>query len=299
MAQPAQNPDIVNNAADQGPKPFQSFVSRPAESKMVPFNAWSLAKASELAYKPEEEIFRALNSWGFECKTFGYKKDDSDEFKLTQAYIAWNDEIVVLSFRGTETTSTRDWLNNANIWLVKNGPFGSSVHRGFRQALNETCEDGTIIDKLINESQLLIAQGRALYITGHSLGAALATLAAAHFLEKDISLTGLYIFGAPRVGDPVFMKEFNNRARALAHRFVKHKDAIARMPGWRFGFRHVGEMWYINQDKIVSNPSWWAQVVDVMTFNAESGFSFAADHDLVNGYLPSLWNLCLNWKKSD
>ena len=48
-----------------------------------------------------------------------------------------------------------------------------------------------------------------LRVTGHSLGAALATHAAAHLLVNKVKVTELYTYGSPRVGDPNFSVWFN------------------------------------------------------------------------------------------
>lgn len=258
---------------------------------MVPFNAWSLAKASNISYKTEEEVKRVVvESWGFEgIKTFGFKSDNTMEFNLTQAFVAWNSEIVLVCYRGTESSSRRDWVNNANVTFVKNGPFGGSIHNGFHVALQEVCEDTTILEKMIGEAQKLSGEGRALYLTGHSLGGALATITAGHLLERGVRLTGLYTYGSPRVGDAEFARAFTRRAMGLAHRFVNHRDGVARLPFRQLGYRHVGELWYINGNQVISNASWFRQVWDVMTFDVNGEVDFAADHSLDTGYIPSLW----------
>lgn len=252
------------------------------------FNAWSLARASLVSYRPKSVVTRTVEEWGLkDVKTFGYDSDDTEDFKLTQAYVAWNDEIVVVTFRGTETP--QDWVNNANALFVRDGPFGSSVHSGFRYALHEPYGDTTLIERLMKEAEELGEEGRrAVYVTGHSLGAALATLAAAYFLDGGVAMTGMYTFGAPRVGDSVFAREFNKRGRAKAHRFVKQQDLIARMPGMRFGFRHAGEMWYISGEEVLSNPPWWRQAYDFLRITPDGKLDVAADHDLEEGYIPIL-----------
>ena len=65
-------------------------------------------------------------------------------------------------------------------------------------------------------------KGRALWITVHSLGAALATLAVAKLrLEKDEPVNGLYTFGQPRTGDRDFAKNFNADFGNQTFRYVK------------------------------------------------------------------------------
>ena len=71
-----------------------------------------------------------------------------------------------------------------------------------------------------------------IYVTGHSLGAALATLAAVHIekLLKDRELdipVHLYTFASPRVGD----RTFANHCQAIdAYRIINSEDLIQSIP---------------------------------------------------------------------
>ncbi|WP_437980327.1 lipase family protein [Sorangium sp. So ce117] len=76
----------------------------------------------------------------------------------------------------------------------------------------------------------------ALYITGHSLGAALAVIAAA-LIETDDQLTGLrsalrgvYTYGQPMVGDSTFATEFDEKLGKKLFRHVYSRDIVPRMP---------------------------------------------------------------------
>jgi len=82
-----------------------------------------------------------------------------------------------------------------------------------------------------------------IYVTGHSLGAAIATLAAADLyqLTPDISL---YTYGSPRVGDETFAKYFD-KIVPDSFRVVAHQDFVPKVPQRFLGFRHVSrEIWY-------------------------------------------------------
>jgi hypothetical protein len=93
-----------------------------------------------------------------------------------------------------------------------------------------------------------------IFITGHSLGAALATLAAARCL-RDVALKNcqplaLYTFGSPRVGDKVFGTDL----KGMFHcRIVNDEDIVTTVPPTVSipglpAYQHVGQMHRIEND---------------------------------------------------
>ena len=75
---------------------------------------------------------------------------------------------------------------------------GGKVHRGFKAALSEVW---TSLEKHISN---LHRNNLKIWLTGHSLGAALATLAA----DRLGNAQGLYTFGSPRIGDRDFKNQY-------------------------------------------------------------------------------------------
>lgn len=74
-----------------------------------------------------------------------------------------------------------------------------------------------------------------IYVTGHSLGGALATIAAMDIVaEHDIdTLVNLYTFASPRVGDNVFADKFNEFVsdnKIQAFRFANSEDIVTKIP---------------------------------------------------------------------
>lgn len=136
----------------------------------------------------------------------------------TQAFLAKRglDKTAVLTFRGTETGSAKDVKTNLNARFYR-GEGGIKVHSGFLAAYNQV---RTQIRNAIDE----LPDDFALYITGHSLGGALAVVATKD-LERD-SLAACYTFGSPRVGD----EEFGEAIRAPIYRVVNAADYVPRLP---------------------------------------------------------------------
>lgn len=106
--------------------------------------------------------------------------------------MAGNADMIIIAFRGTEPTMLRDWMTDLKI-RRKSGPYGK-VHRGFLKGFKFVCPE---ICSVINKWQ---TQAQSLWLSGHSLGGALATLAMASLGEEAKPIHGLSTFGQSRVG---------------------------------------------------------------------------------------------------
>ena len=126
--------------------------------------------------------------------------------------------MAVLAFRGTQ--QVKDWMTNLDAATVpvsgSGGETLGKVHRGFNEAFLSVRDQ---IGPLLEGDEEL-----PLFITGHSLGGALATLAT-WYLKGD-SLAACYTYGAPRVGDTGLMDRF----RTPIYRIVNGMDPITFVP---------------------------------------------------------------------
>ncbi len=141
-------------------------------------------------------------------------------------------EKVILAFKGT--SSLHDWLINAKLWM-KSEKNGGRVHCGFQQELD------VIWDEV--ETNLNRFDGLEIFYTGHSLGGALTTIAAARRPPTLLST-----FGAPRVGDRIFNETMD---RNKWFRVVRSGDPVPRIPPQNFlwsGYEHGGRLIIIEDD---------------------------------------------------
>jgi hypothetical protein len=198
-----------------------------------PRNARFLAAASQFAYSPAEPGAAAFQS---ELGLTG-RLVSADN---TQAYLATNDNHVVVAFRGSQDPTSidglKDWLltNALNLLIVPEGKLstefvaagvGAKWHQGFVSAITE------IWDGLHPQVEAeLKAKDRPLWVTGHSLGGALALLGAWLFKRKFLSVHQVYTFGAPMVGNKVVAEAFGREFPNKIFRYVNPPDPVPLLP---------------------------------------------------------------------
>jgi Lipase (class 3) len=92
-------------------------------------------------------------------------------------------------------------------------------------------------------------EGRPLFVTGHSLGAAiaLATIDRAH-MEKKLSAAQVFIFGSPRVGRADFVARYNDAFGSTTYRLVYGRDIVPTVPPSELKFHHVGRFLHCQGD---------------------------------------------------
>jgi len=201
-------------------------------------NAWWLAEASTLVYSTEDFVRSRFRKAGLpKVKFFDYQS--------TQCYVANNEKFAIVAFRGTEIWEKKekfdlkkvvaDLKSDVDIWLT-DWQQGGKVHRGFKEALEEVWPD------LLPYIRNLHGKGCKIWFTGHSLGAALATLSAGRYSSAQ----GVYTFGSPRVGNEVFKENFD----AKIYRIVNNNDIVPQVPP-RGKYVHVGELKLLDSNGII------------------------------------------------
>lgn len=136
-----------------------------------------------------------------------------------------------------------DWLDNADFHQV---PFVlGRVHHGFLEQHEKS------IDRVKQ-----LAQGyHRVIVTGHSLGAALATLAAIVLkMESPNRRVGCVPLASPRVGDKEFVQKFNERL-PFTPRYVYGKDLVTYVPLCLGGYAHVGKKVHLGPTRICKRVS--------------------------------------------
>jgi len=183
-------------------------------------SALALAQACAVAYADKLEVEAVYHAGGFD-RVDGFDKGD------TQGFLASTRELTILAFRGTELNLV-DWLRNLRV-----APTGSAmgrVHSGFSIGLDMVWSD---LLALCDRHQV---DRKRFWITGHSLGAALATLAGQRFRQSGVSVSGFYTFGQPRLASAEFQGNFDSVFGDRFFRFINGNDIVPRIPP---GYHHV------------------------------------------------------------
>lgn len=205
------------------PADLPSGLSAPGFSAPT---ATFLAWCSQLAYEVEDhdKTRRILAGWGWSLDRLLFGKGTSLlPMAAARGFVASRHKVGVLSFAGTEPTSLADWLTDLQFF-----PDGNQVHEGFAEAFDSVA------------SQLEFGAVDTLFITGHSLGAALAAIAATRLSAVDIK--AVYVFGMPRVGSAEFVASYGQHLSSRTYRLVYGDDMVPSLPPEEFGFRHVGHV---------------------------------------------------------
>ena len=196
-------------------------------------NAMTLAKASELAYLDQATGKREFaTQLGLDAELFSVGN--------TQAFLAQNDGHVVVAFRGTESPTSfeglKDWLlsDAVNLLILPTGRLGTDFaaagvgarfHQGFIDALGSIWEPlSSAVEKELKRAD------RPLWITGHSLGGALAVLSAWLFQRKFVNVHQVYTFGGPMIGNAEASKAFDKELSGKIYRYVNGPDPVPKLP---------------------------------------------------------------------
>ncbi|WP_342546800.1 lipase family protein [Paenibacillus sp. FSL P2-0089] len=138
-------------------------------------------------------------------------------------FILESPQEIIIAWRGS--ISTNDWLSNMNAAQKKFKYIQEPcmTHRGFTDIY------ASARDAILSVLGTLSPE-KTLYVTGHSLGGALATLCALDVAANSAFTTPrLYTYGSPRVGDPDFANAFSRYVRS-SYRYANLFDVTTYVP---------------------------------------------------------------------
>lgn len=218
--------------------------ARPAHDARV---AYALAAISAWSYSDPRTLSRKLHFYGLPGNTVaGFSVTNHALFVVATAYVVRSrcGRLAIIAFRGTEPINLASWLTDADV-ITQDVPASwnarGEVHRGFLANLEAVWDD---VEDQLGRTPEGAAPVEAIYITGHSLGGAMAVLAAAQLLrspDRAARLRGVYTYGQPAVGDHAFAAWGSRAFGEILFRHVYNRDLVPRLPPRSTGrFEHFG-----------------------------------------------------------
>ncbi len=219
-------------------------------------NAWWLAECALAAYADGDLAAEMFGAGGLEIVGGGAVTGPRCG---GQCYVVAGGGAVIVAFRGTQVVKIahatvperlremagrvlKDVATDAKVPLLPwTGKAGGMVHQGFADSFLEL--RGEVVRRI--EMAKRRHPSAVVWVTGHSLGGALATLAA----DGLDGVGGVHVFGSPRVGDAAFSKA----AWFPGWRFRNHADVVPWLPVEAMGFRHVPQGKYLDRNAALAD----------------------------------------------
>lgn len=185
----------------------------------------------ELIYEDIETIENQVKVWSMLDNSL---KCVIEELGSLRFAVLHNDHFIIVIFKGTDPSSIRDWLININSIKEKFEEGEGNIHRGFYRAAQSLKDKISAIVKPLQEE----GKDKKIYVTGHSLGGALAVISAL-ICEELASFEHVTTIGQPKLGDKDFCKSLTKGLlKDRYYRIRNDGDFITVVPYlWT---RHIG-----------------------------------------------------------
>ena len=183
-----------------------------------------------------------------ESKAFTHAEFTKTKKTDATGYVAYDPthQVIVVAFRGS--SSLKNWMTDFRFRHIKADLCDKcEVHRGFWTSWIESRDSVVPAVKLV----LALHPKARVVVTGHSLGGAIAVLAAAE-LRKHGHWVDLYTFGAPRVGTKEVAHYLaGTLGKGKTYRITNLDDPVPHLPPAKFGYRQTFPEYHIDK---VDNP---------------------------------------------
>lgn len=222
--------------------------------------ALEMSSLSDWVYLEQNELAQKLNdNWHIQSDARHLRCEVDPQYCVVR-----KNERLIVAFRGTEPENLSDWFTDVKIELERTEWRNARVHQGFYTTLN------SIWQQLCADIFSLRTQSQPIDFTGHSLGGALALLAAARFAYEETEqrqmIGEIYTFGQPRTGDGNFTQCVQDLFPRNYFRFVNDLDAVAHLPPEGItAYRHAGTLFHFNHKQVLEcNPVYSLGMLDGM-----------------------------------
>ena len=198
-----------------------------------------------LAFSKQAHLFALISNYAYLGKEEGEAKFEKLGFDAvlidvneSQAYVLNNSNDVIVACRGTQPSEFKDIAADLKANMVPSSTGIGKVHYGFKTSVDN-------IWPMLSEILSKYGKTKTIWCTGHSLGAAMATIVA-YKSQRDPSMPNpqaLFTYGSPKAGNKEYIKGIESIG--VQHfRFVNNADIVTAVPLWPYG--HFGGMYYMN-----------------------------------------------------
>ena len=280
------------------PPPYSThdFSDIEVDSKYDTYRALCLAKAAHLVYEDREYVTDISRLWLSDDIDNRWKRMSNRQYVVdvikdwlregeevserdirmnfkylnmlvtnTQAFMFRKGDNLILVFKGTQQLA--DWKTNLKIRLKEftvladqeSIPPTGRVHRGFLDAWQ------SVEKQVIYYLRKWWTPDTKLWVTGHSLGGALAAVATISLETQGFKVSGLYTYGQPRVADWKLVNYMNKRMGDRIIRYVNNNDIVPLIPPQLIPwvptrvYGHMGQFRYFNDFGSLRRQSFMTQ----------------------------------------
>lgn len=195
------------------------------------------ALLAEQSYSDDNETLNYL------IRGMGFTKWIAIKNDTMAAHVVSGESVSVVIFRGTNPTELPDWYTNLSVNFI-DSPYGR-FHSGFTDAYKLVKKD---LRRFIDEGR-----PEHLWVTGHSLGGAMAVACGVDLIINTELKPTLVTFGQPRYADSTGAKWLDQQFKGRYARFVRGDDIVPRVPFCMprfFPYAHAGRLVAIFDDRI-------------------------------------------------
>lgn len=213
----------------------------PPPTNPANFTADSIAWAK--ANSPEFKYIRKATGVKVSMMGLSYKFGYDPELVVISTK-----DLVIIVYRGTDAlmeSEFGEWIGtdaNAILTNASGALAGTQIHKGFWESFQ------LIKNDLYTELNRVNAKNKTIWVTGHSLGAAMAVITGTFLKADNFPVNAIYGFACPKaVGNAAFAQRANTLLPNRIQRFEFYLDPISLL--WAPGFEHYGKRNWINMEK--------------------------------------------------
>lgn len=210
-------------------------------------NAKAMIWMSQLAYEAEDpakpdKIKDVLASLGLGLVDGGMIANDDKMIVpkvKTRGFVAAGRGATIVAFAGTDPVVLANWIADFDAHIGQ-----AQTADGYRIAA------AAVADQVKQAISAPALANNKLFVTGHSLGGALAALSAHQIVSDGTAVTAVYTFGMPRAGSPAFATtQYDPSLGSCTYRLVQGADLVPTVAPAEIGFHHLGRFLHCDRGR--------------------------------------------------